>query len=99
MKNQYGLPKLMPTPILNIGPKSTLWLREVGVQTTADIKRIGVLEVFQLLVERGINPAVVMLYALEGAVTNTHWNKIGEERKAELRSEGQRVKKLYCRKK
>ncbi|MBS1904321.1 MAG: TfoX/Sxy family protein [Bacteroidetes bacterium] len=89
----------MSAPILNIGPKSAQWLREVGVYTTADIERIGVLDVFRLLVERGINPAVVMLYALEGAITNTHWNEIGDERKAALRKEGQRIKKLYCKKK
>ncbi len=89
----------MPTPILNIGPKSMQWLHEVGVHSTADIERIGVEDVFRLLVERGINPAVVMLYALEGAVTNTHWDAIGDERKAELRRAGQRIKKLYCRKK
>jgi DNA transformation protein and related proteins len=88
----------MAEPILNIGPKSMQWLREVGVHTTTDIERIGVVEVFQLLVERGINPAVVMLYALEGAITNTHWNAIGDERKAELRREGQRIKKQLCRK-
>jgi DNA transformation protein and related proteins len=88
----------MSAPILNIGPKSSQWLREVGVHSTSDIERIGVLDVYRMLVERGINPAVVMLYALEGAITNTHWNEIADERKAELRKEGQRIKKMYCKK-
>lgn len=88
----------MSVPIRNIGPKSMQWLREVGVHTTADIEHIGVEEVFRLLVERGINPAVVLLYALECAVTHTHWNEIAVERKEQLRAEGQRIKKLYCKK-
>lgn len=75
-----------------MGPKSTQWLGEIGIRSTKDIEQFGVEVVFRMLFERGINVNALMLYALEGAVTNTHWNSIDELRKRELQITAQKIK-------
>jgi DNA transformation protein and related proteins len=76
----------------NMGPISTIWLRTIGVETMEDLRTIGLEEAFRRLVEYGFKVNALMLYAMEGALTNTHWNAIGDARKAELRALAKRVK-------
>ena len=70
----------------NIGPKSAVWLEEIGVQNRQDIVDRGVVRVYQQLkMRRPEQITTVALYVLEGAVTDVHWNLIGEGRKEELK--------------
>jgi len=68
----------------NIGPKSAAWLRQVGVRSEADIKRLGALEVFMKVRKAGFRPSLNLLYALEGAVQDCHWTALAAECKSEL---------------
>ena len=68
-----------------MGPITTIWLRAIGVETVEDLKNMGIEEAFKRLLEDGFNVNALMLYAMEGALTGTHWNAIGDARKAELR--------------
>jgi DNA transformation protein len=69
---------------LNLGPKSTTWLNEIGIFTLDDLRRVGAVPAFLELRRAGFNVSVVMLYALEGALTDTHWLTVKRERKQEL---------------
>jgi DNA transformation protein and related proteins len=76
----------MPTPLKlrNIGPKSAAWLRQVGLRTEEDLRAIGALEAFVKVKRAGFKPSLNLLYALEGALLDCHWQDIPAERRSEL---------------
>lgn len=70
----------------NIGPKSAVWLRDIGVHTRADLQEMGVVVAWSILKhQRPKQVNALLLYALEGALTDRHWNAIDLERKATLK--------------
>lgn len=68
----------------NIGPKSAAWLRQVGLRTLDDISHIGVVEAFMKVRRAGFKPSLNLLYALEGAVLDCHWQEVPDARRTEL---------------
>ena len=68
----------------NIGPKSAAWLRQVGLRSHADIAEIGSLEAFMRVKRAGFKPTLNLLYAIEGALLDCHWQELPEARRAEL---------------
>ena len=68
----------------NIGPKSAAWLRQVGLRTQDDIAAVGTVEAFMRVKRAGFKPTLNLLYAIEGALTDRHWQEVPEERRNEL---------------
>jgi hypothetical protein len=68
----------------NIGPKSAAWLRQVGLRTLEDISAIGTVEAFMRVKRAGFKPGLHLLYAIEGALLDCHWQEVPEERRQEL---------------
>ena len=68
----------------NIGPKSAAWLRQVGLRTHGDIAEIGSLEAFMRVKRAGFKPTLNLLYAIEGALLDCHWQELPEARRSEL---------------
>ena len=68
----------------NIGPKSAAWLRQVGLRTEEDLRAIGALEAFMRVKRAGFKPSLNLLYALEGALMDCHWQEVPAERRSEL---------------
>lgn len=77
----------------NLGPVSGSWLRSIGIETKSDLEKIGVEAAFEALVLQGYTVNALMLYAMEGALCDTHWNEIPQKRKAELRKLANDIKK------
>ena len=73
-----------PLKMRNIGPKSAAWLRQVGLHTEADLVAAGAVEAFMRVRRAGFKPSLNMLYALEGALRDCHWQEVPEARRAEL---------------
>ncbi|WP_331344737.1 TfoX/Sxy family protein [Cellvibrio sp. UBA7661] len=73
----------------NLGMASVNILRAVGINTHADLKRTGAVEAYRRIRARDINVSKVMLYALQGALMNVHWNDIPPDLKARLVSEAE----------
>ena len=71
----------------NIGPKSMAWLRQTGVRTLDDLKSAGALAAFVRVKRAGFKPSLNLLYALEGAILDCHWQEIPEARRSELIAE------------
>lgn len=72
--------------LLNLGPVSERQLVEVGIADADALRAAGALHAYARLkwrYPREVN--VVALYALEGALTDTHWNRLPGARKEELR--------------
>ena len=68
--------KESPCPIRNLGPKSTVWLSEIGVHTVEDLHAIGALEAYRRVKSVRADVSIVLLYALQGAVFDCHWNDL-----------------------
>lgn len=72
--------------LLNLGPVSERQLADVGIADANELRSIGAREAYARLKWRYPDTiTVVALYALEGALTNTHWNHLPPARKEELR--------------
>jgi TfoX/Sxy family transcriptional regulator of competence genes len=68
----------------NIGPKSSAWLRQVGLRTRAEIDAIGAVEAFMRVKRAGFKPTLNLLYSIEGALRDCHWQEVPDARRSEL---------------
>lgn len=73
-----------PLKLRNIGPKSAAWLRQVGLRTREDLEAAGPVDAFMRVKRAGFKPSLNMLYALEGALRDCHWQDVPEARRVEL---------------
>jgi len=72
----------------NLGPKSVLWLAEVGINSADELREVGAIVAYRRL--KHWNPRMVglnALYAMHAALEGVHWRAIDAETKARLRSE------------
>lgn len=74
----------MAEKLLNIGPKSAAWLRQVGVRTMEDLTALGALGVFLKVKRAGFKPSLNLLYALAGAQRGCHWTALSADEKGAL---------------
>lgn len=80
----------------NLGKTSSQWLHAVGIHSAADLKRLGAVDAYRAVKARGFRASKVLLYAIEGALLDVHWNDIPVERKDAL---NQQVENLATLKK
>ncbi len=69
----------------NLGAKSAAMLKEAGISTPNELDDLGAVEAFRMV--RAVNPdaTIVLLYALQGALLDIHWNALPEDMKRDLR--------------
>ena len=73
--------------LLNIGPRTARRLAEIGILDEAALRRTGAIAAYRAL--KFAEPratTLVALYALHGALHDTHWNALPMETRAALRS-------------
>lgn len=78
------------TDLKNIGKKIAGRLNEVGVLSEDDLRRVGSVSAHRMIKERYPDetlPVCYYLYSFEGALTDKHWDEIGEDRKEQLRAQ------------
>ena len=75
-----------PVRIRNLGPKSSEWLREVGVATLEDLLTVGAVETYQRVTQARPGVSIVLLYALQGAIFDCHWNELPPGMKEQLQA-------------
>lgn len=68
----------------NLGMASVNILHAIGINTYADLQKVGAVEAYKRIRSRDINVSKVMLYALQGALMNVHWNDLAPDVKAQL---------------
>jgi len=73
--------------LLNVGPKSAAWLRQVGVRTMEDLRTHGAVGAFWKVKKAGFKPSLNLLYALAGAEQGCHWTALSAEEKNRLVTE------------
>lgn len=69
----------------NIGKELERKLKIIGINTAEELRQVGSKEVFLKLKKRFPEVCLVHLYTLEGAITNTNFNKLSEETKKDLK--------------
>ena len=71
----------------NLGPTSVRWLRAIGVNTEAELRSLGAVEAFGQISALLPGASLNLLYALHGALTDTHWVRLSAEDKAQLKQQ------------
>ena len=74
----------MNVKLRNIGPKSAAWLRQVGLRTPEDLVAVGAVGAFVKVRRAGFKPSLNLLYSLEGALQDCHWQDVPDARRVEL---------------
>lgn len=78
---------IVPVKLKNLGPVSIQWLNSIDVYTKEDIEKLGPIVIYHMLKASGYNVNILMVYALQGAIMDCHWNEIPKEIKEELQKE------------
>ena len=68
----------------NIGPKSAAWLRQVGLHSLQDLRDAGPVGAYMKVRRAGFKPSLNLLYALEGALLDCHWQEVPDARRQAL---------------
>ena len=76
-----------PNSLLELGPKSTVWLADIGIQTHRELEEMGIVPAYCLLKAQGYPVSLNLLYALYGALHGIPWNKVPPEVKEQLQAE------------
>ena len=74
----------------NIGNTSALWLNTVGIYNLEQLKAMGAVEAYVKIHQRGIKVSKVLLYAIHGALQDTHWNELDKTIKQQLVDEAKK---------
>ncbi len=73
------------TEMMNIGKEMAKKLTAVGIDSSEKLLQTGAKQAFLQLKQEYPNVFLVHLYALEGAICNTEFNCLSEEKKTELK--------------
>ena len=73
----------------NLGMASVNILNAIGIHSHDELSKIGPVQAYCKIKARGIHVSKVMLYALQGALMDVHWNDLSPELKAKLVEEAE----------
>lgn len=68
----------------NLGKTSVQWLHAIGVHDPEQLANRGAVSVYKAVKARGFRANRVLLYALQGALLNVHWNELEPGLKSQL---------------
>ncbi len=81
------------TSMMNIGKEMAKKLASVGIESSEELMETGAKEAFLKLKRKYPNVCLVHLYTLEGAIENTQFNSLSEDKKKELKEFSDFLKK------
>lgn len=73
------------TSMMNIGKEMEKKLTAVGIDSSEKLIELGAKQAFLKLKEAYPSVCLVHLYSLEGAISNTEFNCLSEDKKKELK--------------
>ena len=73
----------------NLGLASVNILNAIGIHSYKELSSVGAVKAYCRIKARGIHVSKVMLYALQGALMDVHWNDLSSELKAQLVEEAE----------
>jgi DNA transformation protein len=78
------------TDLLNSGKKIASRMNEVGIFSEDQFRLVGAVGAHRMIMERHPDetlPICYYLYSFEEALTDRHWDEIGEQRKQQLKTQ------------
>lgn len=69
----------------NIGSKLEAQLKEIGIETVEQLKKVGSKQAWLDIRAAGSSACINRLYALEGAIQGIRWHNLSNEVKIELK--------------
>lgn len=81
------------TCMMNIGKEMERKLISIGIDSPKKLVETGSIQAFTKLKEKYPRVCLVHLYTLEGAVCNTEYNRLPEDKKKELKKFSDALKK------
>jgi DNA transformation protein and related proteins len=82
--NNVNLAQSELLELKNLGMASVNILQAIGINTYEDLAEMGPVKAYCKIKDRGIHVSKVMLYALQGALMDVHWNDLPPELKTQL---------------
>ena len=74
----------------NLGPATENRLREVGIHTPDELEALGALEAYcRVKLANPRETSLVLLYALQGALLDLHWNALPSDMKEQLKADAE----------
>lgn len=74
----------------NIGKVTERWLNGIGIYDEAELRRVGAVQAYQRIRACEAGATENLLYALQGALSGTHWNDLPLPVKEMLRRQAER---------
>lgn len=71
---------------INIGKDTAAKLMQVDINSVDELITLGTEQAFIRLQALDAGACLCLLYSIDGAISNTKWNKISTERKQELKT-------------
>lgn len=68
----------------NLGPRSRAWLADAGITSLPALRRLGAAAAYVRVKQRQPAASLNLLWALEGALTGQHWQKVARDRRTHL---------------
>ncbi len=81
------------TSMMNIGKEMARKLTSIGIESSEELIEVGAKDAFLRLKQKYPNVCLVHLYTLEGAIHNTEFNRLSEDKKKELKEFSDFLKK------
>jgi len=78
------MPHSQSATLLNLGPKSRAMLANAGIESLADLQRLGSVAAYVKVKRTGANASLNLLWALEGALSGMHWKEVAKTHRASL---------------
>lgn len=75
----------------NIGKVTERWLNGIGIYDETDLRRMGAVQAYRRIRAAEAGATVNLLYALQGALSGTHWNDLPLPVKETLRRQAERT--------
>jgi TfoX-like protein len=74
----------------NIGKVTERWLNGIGINDEEGLRRMGAVKAYGLIRASEPGATLNLLYALQGALSGTHWNDLAPQIKELLRRQAER---------
>jgi DNA transformation protein len=68
----------------NFGPKSQQMLAQAGIKTVEQLRKLGSVLAYLQVKRSGGNASLNLLWAMEGALTNQHWQVVAKQERLSL---------------
>ena len=69
---------------INLGPRSAAMLAGAGINSLTALRRMGSVRAYLKVKNSDPSASLNLLWALEGALTNTHWREVAKSSRANL---------------